>query len=32
MPWVPRNELKILLVRMAASDCPMIRNSWKAGQ
>ncbi len=32
MPWVPRNELKILLVRMAAIDCPMIRNSWKAGQ
>jgi hypothetical protein len=28
---VPRNELKIPLVRMAAIDCPMIRNSWKAG-
>ena len=31
-PWVLRNELKILFVRMAAIDCPMIRNSWKAEQ
>ena len=32
MPWLARNELKIHLVRMEAIDCPMIRNSWKAGQ
>lgn len=31
MPWVARNELKILHVRVAGIGCPMIRNSCNAG-